>query len=117
VEGVRRSVADAKATIRAGSVQNVETVASPMRRALGRFRSEKPDAVILNPSAAGADRPALEAITASTARSVAYLSCEPATLTRDMAVLRKGGFKLSTVQAIDMMPQTRQVEALALLRR
>ena len=117
VEGVRRSVADAKATIKAGSVKNVEMVASPMRRALGRLRSEKPDAVILNPSAAGADRPALEAIAASTARSVAYLSCEPATLARDMAVLRKGGFKLATVQAIDMMPQTRQVEALALLRR
>jgi len=117
IEGVRRSVADARATIKAGKVKNVETLASPMRRALHRLSSESPEAVILNPSAAGADQPALETITSSTARSVAYLSCDPNTLARDLMVLSKGGFKLVSAQAIDMMPQTRQVEALALLRR
>ena len=85
--------------------------------ALRRLRSERPDAVILNPSAAGADTRALEAINASPARRLAYLSCDPTTLSRDLAVLIHGGFKLVMVQAIDMMPQTRQVEALALLRR
>ena len=68
-------------------------------------------------SAAGADPPTLEMIVASPARSVAYLSCDPRTLARDLAVLISSGFKLATVQAIDMMPQTRQVEALAFLRR
>jgi len=48
---------------------------------------------------------------------VAYLSCNPTTLARDLAVLIDGGFNLVTAQAIDMMPQTRQVEALAFLRR
>ena len=117
IEGVRSAVADGKASITAGRVDNVEILASPIHRALRRLRSEKPDAVILNPSAAGADGRALEAILASPARSVAYLSCDPATLARDLALLVKGGFKPVTIQAIDMMPQTRQVEALALLRR
>jgi len=117
VEGVRSSVADGRASIKAGRVDNVEILANPIHRTLRRLRSEKPDAVILNPSAVGADPPALEAIVSSTAKSLAYLSCDPTTLTRDLAVLIKGGFKLVTAQAIDMMPQTRQVEALALLRR
>ena len=117
VEGVRSSVADGRATIRAGRVDNVEILANPIHRAQRRLRSEKPEAVILNPSAAGADVPALETINASPARRLAYLSCDPATLSRDLAVLTKGGFKLVTVQAVDMMPQTRQVEALALMRR
>jgi 23S rRNA (uracil1939-C5)-methyltransferase len=117
VEGVRSSVADARSTITAGRVSNVEVVADPIRRARRRLRSQKADAVILNPSAAGADSAAISAVTESTARSVAYLSCEPATLARDLAMLVGGGFRLVTVQPIDMMPQTRQIEALALLRR
>jgi 23S rRNA (uracil1939-C5)-methyltransferase len=117
VEGVKSSVADGRASIKAGRVENVEILANPIHRALRRLGSEKPEAVILNPSAAGADPPILEMIVGSTARSVAYLSCDPTTLARDLAALIGGGFKLATIQAIDMMPQTRQVEALAFLRR
>lgn len=117
VEGVRSAVADGRASIKAGGVDNVEILASPIHRALRRLRSEKPEAVILNPSGVGADPPALDAIAASSARSLAYLSCDPTTLARDLAVLISVGFELVTVQAIDMMPQTRQVEALALLKR
>lgn len=117
VEGVRGSVADARASVKAGHVDNVEILANPIRRTLGRLSSEKPDAVILNPSAAGAESESLEMIVASPARSVVYLSCDPETLARDLAILVKGGFELDTVQAVDMMPQTRQVESLALLRR
>jgi 23S rRNA (uracil1939-C5)-methyltransferase len=117
VEGVRRAVADAKATIAQGRVDNVEVVASPVLRALRRLRSERPDAFVLNPSAVGAEPQVLEAICTSTARRVAYLSCSPPTLARDLRMLLKGGFSLHTVQALDMMPQTSQVEALALLHR
>lgn len=117
VEGVRSSVADGRATIKAGAVKNVEILANPIHRAIRRLRKERPGAVILNPSAVGADPQALEVVIASRARSVAYLSCDPTTLARDLALLTRGGFKLVTVQAIDMMPQTRQVEALALLHR
>jgi 23S rRNA (uracil1939-C5)-methyltransferase len=117
VEGVRGSVADARSTIKAGRVTNVEVVADPIHRARRRLKAKKPDAVILNPSAIGADSTAIQSVTTSTARSVAYLSCDPKTLARDLAMLMAGGFELVTVQPIDMMPQTRQIEALALLRR
>lgn len=117
VEGVRSSVADARASITAGRVERVEVLASPLRRAIRRLRSERPDAVILNPSAAGAESAVLEAIVGSPARRLAYLSCDPATLARDLGMLVRGGFELATVQAVDMMPQTSQIEALALLRR
>ncbi len=67
VEGVRSATADAKAAVKLGRVENVEILANPIRRALHRLRSEKPDAVILNPSAAGAEELALEMIVESTA--------------------------------------------------
>jgi 23S rRNA (uracil-5-)-methyltransferase RumA len=117
VEGVRSSVADARATIKAERVKNVEILANPIHRAQRRIRSTRPDAFILNPSAVGADQPTLRMIIDSPARAVAYLSCDPTTLARDLGALAKGGFKITSVQPIDMMPQTRQIEALALLRR
>ena len=117
LEGVRSAVADAKSTIQSARVQNVEVVGSPTHRAARRLRSESPSAVIINPSAAGADRPTLELIAAGTAKSVAYLSCDPETLARDLSILVERGFKVVSVQALDMMPQTQQVEALALLAR
>lgn len=117
VEGVRSSVADAKASFKAGGVTNIEIIASPIGRALRRLRSEKPSAIILNPSRAGADPSTLEMIVKSTAEKVAYLSCDPDTLAHDLKMLLKHGFELRSVQAVDMMPQTRQVESLALLQR
>ena len=111
------SGADARSSLESGRATNVEIIANPRHRTPRRLKSEKAEAFILNPSAVGADPPALEAVTTSTARSVAYLSCDPETLARDLAILIDGGFKLVTVQAIDMMPQTRQIECLALLRR
>jgi 23S rRNA (uracil1939-C5)-methyltransferase len=118
VEGVRAAAADAKASVKAGRVDNVEVVASPLHRALDRLREARPDAVILNPSATGAEARVLEAIAAAPTRSVAYLSCDPVTLARDLAVLvTRGRFELVSVQAVDMMPQTGLIEALALLHR
>ncbi len=117
VEGVRASVADARATIAANRIDSIEVIASPVKRALHRLQAEAPDAVILNPSREGADTATLEMLLASPARRIAYLSCEPKTLVRDLEVLINGGFTLATLQPVDMMPQTRQVEALALLHR
>ncbi len=59
----------------------------------------------------------LEAVVASAARKIAYLSCDPETLSRDLDFLAESGFRLVSVQPVDMMPQTRQIEAIALIRR
>jgi tRNA/tmRNA/rRNA uracil-C5-methylase (TrmA/RlmC/RlmD family) len=117
VEGSRSAVADLKATVRSHGLADVEVIASAVERALPRLNDPDLDAVVLNPSRAGARESVLKAIAASSASRVAYLSCEPETLCRDLDALVRGGFALVSAQPIDMMPQTSQVEALALLRR
>jgi 23S rRNA (uracil1939-C5)-methyltransferase len=117
VEGSRSAVADLKATIRGHGLVGVEVIASAVERALRSLDDPELDAVVLNPSRAGASESVLRAIASSRASRVAYLSCEPKTLSRDLDVLRRGGFIPVSAQPIDMMPQTAQVEALALLRR
>lgn len=78
----------------------------------------EPQLVLLNPARAGVYAPVLEAISAHIkpdARML-YLSCEPATLRRDLARLVRMGWTVERLSAIDMMPRTDQVETLALLR-
>ncbi len=116
-EGHRSAVADLKSTLRAHRLTDFRISPVAVERGLGRLRDAAPDAVVLNPSRAGAREAVLDAIAQTPARKLAYLSCDPATLCRDLDILRTKGFNVVSVQPIDMMPQTRQVEALALLTR
>jgi len=117
VEGTRSAVADLKSTIRKHRIDHAEVAPASVERSLERIAAARPDAVVLNPARAGASAPALDAIAASPATRIAYLSCDPGTLARDLDVLSRAGFETVSVQPIDMMPQPAQVEALALLQR
>jgi 23S rRNA (uracil1939-C5)-methyltransferase len=116
-EGTRAAVADLKSTARALKRDNVEVLPTAVERSLGKLRERKPDAIVLNPSRTGAPESVLQMVGDSSAKQVVYLSCEPATLCRDLDRLARHGHQTLSVQPIDMMPQTNQVEALALLRR
>jgi len=59
----------------------------------------------------------LEAITAAKPARVVYVSCDSATLARDVAILEAGGYQLEIVQPVDMFPQTSHVECVSLLVR
>lgn len=74
------------------------------------------DIVFLNPPRKGCDLKVIEAMIASKPSSIIYVSCDPATLSRDLALLCKGGYSLEKVQPFDMFPQTEHVETLALLK-
>ena len=117
VEGTRSAIGDLKATVNAHGIGNADVVPASVERSIDRIGAAAPDAVVLNPARTGADGAVLAAVAASPAKRVAYLSCEPATLARDLDLLAQAGFETVSVQPIDMMPQTRQVEALALVRR
>ncbi|MBV8728097.1 MAG: 23S rRNA (uracil(1939)-C(5))-methyltransferase RlmD, partial [Candidatus Eremiobacteraeota bacterium] len=75
------------------------------------------DAVFLDPPRKGSDPRTLTAIAEAKVRSIWYLSCDPATLARDLKLLLPKGYRLTNVQPFDMFPQTGHVESLALLSR
>ena len=75
----------------------------------------RPDAVILDPPRVGCDPASLEAVVQWAPRRVVYVSCEPETLARDLALMVKGGLHLETVEPVDMFPQTHHVECVATL--
>ena len=71
---------------------------------------------MLDPPRLGCQRPVLEAIRACGIPRVIYVSCDPATLARDLALLcADGRYHLQTVQPLDMFPQTHHIECVAVL--
>jgi 23S rRNA (uracil1939-C5)-methyltransferase len=74
------------------------------------------DAVLLDPPRTGVDAAALAALIGLRAPRLLYVSCEPATLGRDLRVLVDQGYHLEWAQPFDMFPQTRHVETLAVLK-
>jgi len=72
---------------------------------------------LVDPPRAGLGKEVCRALLAAAPRVVLYLSCDPATLARDVRALVDGGYELRKVKALDMFPQTGHVEALVLLTR
>ncbi|HJS48324.1 MAG TPA: hypothetical protein VJ773_10090, partial [Gemmatimonadales bacterium] len=95
-------------------------VAPSVRRSLGRVedvvgRLEPPHVVVTNPPRVGMDRRAVEGIVAAAPARLAYISCDPATLARDLR--RLPGYRLASLRAFDLFPQTSHVESVAVLER
>ncbi|WP_437732301.1 class I SAM-dependent RNA methyltransferase [Sorangium sp. So ce1335] len=74
------------------------------------------DVVVLDPPRGGAPG-AARAIAASGARVVVYVSCDPATLARDLGVILRGGFEITDIEAVELFPQTSHIESIVRLSR
>ena len=79
-------------------------------------RLKDADLVVTNPPRTGMDPVVTSAIAAGSARRVVYVSCDPATLARDIAALGPR-FTLAELRSFDMFPQTAHVETVAVLDR
>lgn len=75
----------------------------------------KADVVVVDPPRKGCDVKLLNAITNIDAKKIVYVSCDPSTLARDLAILEGNGYKTVKVQPVDMFPHTAHIENVALL--
>ena len=76
---------------------------------------EKIDVVFMDPPRSGSDEAFLQSVCRLSPDKVVYISCDPQTQKRDLAVLRAGGYHVREIQPVDMFPQTAHVETVVLL--
>lgn len=116
VIGIEESPAAVGDAVRnTGDLDNVRFITAKTEHALENLEEPRIDAVVLDPSRVGCAPEVIRAILEQQPARVVYVSCDPATLARDLRTLREGGYAIEQVQPIDMFPQTYHIEAVASL--
>jgi 23S rRNA (uracil1939-C5)-methyltransferase len=117
VEGEAGLVARAVRNAAANGIGNTRFITADLSESDWSFYREPWDVVVLDPPRTGAEAPIAE-LRRARPRRIVYVSCHPATLARDAAVLvGEQGYALTTARVLDMFPHTHHVEALALFER
>ena len=117
VEGYAPSIDDALANAVANGVGNASFLVSDALLAVRRFaeKGERFDLVILDPPRAGVE--AAGEIAGLCPEKIIYVSCDPATLSRDLALLCDRGYRVTRSRPLDMFPQTYHLESVTELTR
>ncbi|HEY7364819.1 MAG TPA: 23S rRNA (uracil(1939)-C(5))-methyltransferase RlmD [Methylomirabilota bacterium] len=119
IEVSAAAVSDAIRNARANGIENATFLAGEVRYVLPTLLGDgvRPDVAVADPPRAGFHPKALTALVALAPARIVYVSCNPATLARDVGDLLRHGYRLEWVQPVDMFPQTPHIEAIARLRR
>jgi 23S rRNA (uracil1939-C5)-methyltransferase len=119
VEAAESAVSDGKANARAWGLRNVTFYQRNVERVLPRWveRGRTAEVVVLDPPRKGAGPIVTASVAKLQPRRIVLVSCDPATLARDLKHLAELGYPCARVQPIDMFPQTWHVEAVALCER
>ncbi|MGV9535057.1 class I SAM-dependent RNA methyltransferase [Streptosporangium sandarakinum] len=115
VESDAAAVRDAQRNLR--DLPQARFARGRVEDALDRFDIERADIVVVDPPRAGLGREVVEHVTDLDASRVVYVSCDPATLARDLAWFADHRYTLADLRAFDAFPMTHHVESVALLVR
>ena len=115
----RQAVENAKANAAANGVENAEFICADAGKAAEELatRGLRPDTVVVDPPRKGMDEAAVQAVCSMSPECIVYVSCDPATLARDLFRFSSLGYSLREVTAVDMFPRTRHVECVVRLTR
>ena len=113
IEIIESAVADAEKNCRKNGISNCRFIMGDIRKCLSQI-TQPPDVLIIDPPRAGMHKDVVKQVLELGAGRVVYVSCNPATMARDLQVMQES-YRLDEVQPVDMFPHTYHVEAVAKL--
>ena len=119
VEVVEQAVADARENALRNGIENAEFFCGDAGQAALALEQQgvKADVVVVDPPRKGLNADTIEALARFAPRRIVYVSCDPATLARDVALLKQRGYVLKNAMAADLFPRCAHIETIALLSR
>ncbi|MGG3467651.1 23S rRNA (uracil(1939)-C(5))-methyltransferase RlmD [Neobacillus pocheonensis] len=117
VEVVPEAIEDAKRNAKLNGITNAEFAAGEAEVVIPKWYKEgnMADVLVVDPPRKGCDEALLQTIIDMKPKKVVYVSCNPATLARDLRILEDGGYQTVEVQPVDMFPMTTHVECISQL--
>ena len=112
IEYVPEAIEDAKINSEINGIENTVFYAGDMKKVLSNdfiAKNGRPDVIILDPPRAGVDEPVIDVILNAAPERIVYVSCNPATQARDLALMSEM-YRIVAVQPVDMFPHTHHVE-------
>ena len=103
--------------VRAATEQYLTELGEKGRSGKGALPSHKPDLVVVDPPRNGLGEPVARALATAGAPRLTYVSCDPATLARDLVPLQAAGYRVEQVHLVDLFPQTYHLESIVQLVR
>ena len=119
VEVVPQAVEDARDNAKRNGIENAEFFCGDAGAAALELEQKgvKADVVVVDPPRKGLNADTIEALARFAPRRIVYVSCDPATLARDVALLKERGYQLKNAMAADLFPRCAHVETVCLLSR
>jgi 23S rRNA (uracil1939-C5)-methyltransferase len=119
IESQPSAISDARVSAGLNGITNVTFTEGLLERVIGTLRRqrERADLVMVDPPRSGCNARALAEIRGLAPRAFVYISCDPSTLARDLAIFCTEGYRLVSVQPVDMFPFTSHIESVALCER
>ena len=119
VEVVPQAVADAKENAKRNHIENAEFFCGDAGQAALKLEEQgiRPNVVVVDPPRKGLNEDTIAALANMQPRRIVYVSCDPATLARDVALLKEKGYALKNAMAADLFPRCAHVESIVCLCR
>ena len=119
VEVIEQAVADARDNAKRNGIENAEFFCGDAGAAALELEKQGiiPDVVVVDPPRKGLNADAIEGLARFGARRIVYVSCDPATLARDVALLKEKGYAVKNAMACDLFPRCSHVESIVCLCR
>jgi len=118
VEAHAAAAADAVHNLRNNGCHEARVIQAQVEQVLPTLVQQGPwDLVVLDPPRQGCSRRILDTLTGMAVPRIIYVSCDPSTLARDLGILVPSGYRCTTLQPVDLFPQTFHLESVAVLER